>query len=61
MKNLSKEAYGEDIKGKIYWTSGNAFCTKCKFSGLEVMKRVLSLPVRYSNIDILYVSSGPIK
>ena len=46
MKKSSKEAYGKDIKGKMLST-GNTFLT-----------RVLSLPMRHSSIDVLYVPTG---
>ena len=46
MKKTSKEAYGKDIKGKMLST-GNTFLT-----------RVLSLPMRHSSIDLLYVPTG---
>ena len=37
---------------------GNTFLTKCKVSTHETIDRVLSLPMRHSNIDILYVLTG---
>ena len=57
MKKASKEAYGKDIKGKML-SIGNTFLTKCKVSTLAAIKRVLSLPMRHSNIDVLYVPTG---
>ena len=57
MKKASKEAYGRDTKGKMF-SIGNTFLTKCKVSTHEAIKRVLSLPMRHSNIDGLYVPNG---
>ena len=57
MKKASKEAYGKDIKGKMLRV-GNTFLSKCEVSTHEAIKRVLSLPVRHSNIDVLYVPTG---
>ena len=37
---------------------GNIFLTYRKASTHEAIKRVLSLPMRHSNIDVLYVSTG---
>ena len=54
MNKVSKEAYGKDIKGKML-SIGNTFLTKREVSTHEVIKRVLSLPMRHSNIDVLYV------
>ena len=52
MKKAPKKAYGKFIKGKMY-SIGNTFLTKCKVSTHEAIKRVLSLPIRHSNIDVL--------
>ena len=57
MTKASKEGYGKDIKGKML-SIGNTFLTKCKVSTLAAIKRVLSLPMRHSNIDVLYVPAG---
>ena len=57
MKKASKEAYGKDIKGKML-SIGNTFLTKFEVSTYEAIKRVLSLPMRHSNLDVLYVSTG---
>ena len=57
MKKASKEAYGKDIKGKMH-SIGNVFLTKREVSTHEAVKRVLSLPMRHSNIDVLYVPTG---
>ena len=57
MKKASKEVYGKDIKGKMRFI-GNAFFTKCEVSTHEAIKRVIFLPMRHSNIDVLYVRTG---
>ena len=57
MKKASKGPYRKDIKGKML-SIGNTFLTKCKVSTLAAIKRVLSLPMRHSNIDVLYVPTG---
>ena len=44
VKKASKEAYGKDIRSKIH-AIGNS-------------KSVLSLPMRHSNVDVLYVHTG---
>ena len=56
-KKASKEVYGNDIKGKML-SIGNTFLTKCKVSVHKSIKRVLSLPIRHSNIVILYVPTS---
>ena len=57
MKKASKEAYGKDIRSKMH-SIGNTFSTKREVSTHEAIKRVLSLPMRHSNIDVLYVPTG---
>ena len=57
MKKASKEAYNKDIKGKLR-SIGNVFITKREVSTHEAVTRVLSLPMRRSNIDVLYVPTG---
>ena len=57
IKKPSKEAYGKDIKGKMF-SIGNTFLTKHEVSTHEAIKRVLSLPMRHSNIDVLYLPTG---
>ena len=52
MKKASKEAYGKDIKDKML-SFGNTFLTKREVSTHEAIKRVLSLPMRHSDIDVL--------
>ena len=57
MKKASKETYGKDIKGKMLCI-GNTCLTKPEGSTHEAIKRVFTLPMRYSNIDVLYVPTG---
>ena len=57
MKKASKEAYNKDIQGKMY-AIGNVFLTKREVSTHEAIARVISLPMRSSNIDVLYVPTG---
>ena len=57
LKKASKEAYGKGIKGKILFI-GNGFLTKREVFTHKAIKRVLSLPMRHSNIDVLYVLTG---
>ena len=54
MKKAPREAYGNDIKGKMLCVS-NTFLAEREVSTYEAIKRVLSLPMRHSNIDVLYV------
>ena len=37
---------------------GNVFLTKREVSTHEAVKRVLSLPMRHSNIDVVYIPTG---
>ena len=58
MRKASKEAYGKDIKGKMF-SIGNIFLTKCKVLHMKQSKGyLLSLRMRHSNIDVLYVPTG---
>ena len=57
MKKASKEAYEKDIEGRTL-SIGNTFLTKRKVSTHEAIKRVLSLPMRHTSIDVLYVPTG---
>ena len=57
MIKASKEAFGKDIKGKMF-SSGNTFLIKREGSTHEAIKRVLlSLPMRHSNIDVKVIIS----
>ena len=53
VKKASMEAYGNEIKSNIF-SVRNTFLTKREVSMHETIKRVLSLPMRHSNIDALY-------
>ena len=57
MKKASKESYGKYVKGKMF-SIGNTFLTKRDVSLHEAIKRELSLPMRNSYIDVLYVPTG---
>ena len=57
MTKASKEAHGNDIRSEMH-SIGNTFLTKCEVSTQEAIKRVLALPMRHSNIDVLYVPTG---
>ena len=53
MGKTSKEAYGKDINSKML-SIGDTFLTKRDVSTHERIKRV-SLSMRHSNIDVMYV------
>ena len=57
MKKASKEASGEDMRGKLR-KIGNVFLTKREVSTHEAIKRVLSLPMRSSNVKTIYIPTG---
>ena len=57
MKKASKEAYEKSIKGKML-SIGDTFLTKHEVFAYEAFKRVLYLPMRHSNIDVLYVHTS---
>ena len=57
MKKASKEATGEGMKGKLR-KIGNVFLTKQEVSTCEAIKSVLSLSMRTSNIDVIYLDTG---
>lgn len=52
MNKLKKKASEEAFKLKMH--SINKFLTKCEVSTQEAIRKVLSLPMRHSNIDVLY-------
>ena len=56
-KKASKEAYNKDLWGEQH-SIGNIFLTKHEVSTHEAIKRVMSLPMRHSNVDVLYVPTG---
>ena len=57
MKNGSKESYVRNVQEKMS-AIGNVFTTKCETSTHEAIKRVLSLPLRTSNIAMTYVPNA---
>ena len=57
MKKATKEAYGKSVKNKMR-DIGNIFITKREVSTSEAIKRVLSLPLRHSNVDVKYIATG---
>ena len=61
MKKATKEAYREDIRGKLK-AIGNVFLKNREVSLLhEAIKRLLSGPFRRSNIATQYIPTGPQK
>ena len=57
MKGMCKENIGGSIKEKLK-AIGKAFLTKREVSTHEAVMRVLSMPLRRSNIDVVHVSTG---
>ena len=57
MNKASKEAYGKHVKEKMR-SIGHIFITKREVSTHEAIKRVLSLPMGHSNIDVIYIPTG---
>ena len=57
MKGMCKENIGGSIKEKLN-AIGKAFLTKREVSTHEAIMRVLSMPLRRSNIDVVHVSTG---
>ena len=57
MKKASKEATGENMRGKLR-KIGNVFLTKRELSTHEAVIRLLSLPMRYSNISVIFIPTG---
>ena len=58
MKKASKEAYRDDIRGKLK-AVGNVFLRNRELSLHEAIKRLLSGPFRRSNIATQYIPTGP--
>ena len=56
-KRHQRRLMEKSIKGKML-SIGDTFLTKHKFSAHEAFKRGLYLPMRHSNIDVLYVHTG---
>ena len=57
MKKAAKEASGLDLKQKLRKV-GNVFLTKREVTTPEAIKRVLSLPMRSSNIRCDFIFTG---
>ena len=57
MKKASKEATGENMRGKLR-KIGNVFLTKRELSTHEAVIRLLSLPMRTSNIGVIFIPTG---
>ena len=57
MRKASKEAYGKDVKGKMQ-AIGDVLATKREYSVHEAVKLGLSLRLRHSNNDVLFVPTG---
>ena len=60
MKKASKERYSQDMRGNLHFT-GNVFLTKRDIYMHEAIKKVLYLPMRHSNRDVLYITTGLMK
>ena len=57
MKKVSKEADNHDIRTKLR-KIGNVFLTKREVSTHEAIVRLLSLPMRSSNIAVIFIPTG---
>ena len=57
MKKACKEAVGSGMKEKLH-DIGHVFRTKREISTTEAIVRSLSMPLRRSNIDVIYVPTG---
>ena len=57
MRKASKESAGAEMREK-FKKIGNVFLTKREVSTHEAIKRTLSLHMRTSNIDVLYLNTG---
>ena len=57
MKKVSKEASNHDIRAKLR-KIGNVFLTKREVSTHEAIIRLLSLPMRSSNIAVIFIPTG---
>ena len=56
MKKATKEAYGKSVKDQMR-SIGNIVITKREVSTHEAINRVLSLPMRHSNVDVKYIAT----
>ena len=57
MNIVSKEAAHQDICARL-WKIGNVFLTKREVSTHEAIIRLLSLPMRSSNIAVIFIPTG---
>ena len=57
MKKASKEAYNKNVKKKT-WYICNVFLTEWEISTHEAIQRVLWMPMRHSNNDVVYILAG---
>ena len=57
MKKALKDSSGKNEMGKMK-VIGNVYKTKREVSLAEAVKRTLSLPLRSSNIDVIYIQTG---
>ena len=57
MKKASKEATNKGVQDKL-WAIGNVFTQKREVSTDEAIVRTLSLPMRSSKIDVVYIVTG---
>ena len=57
MKKISKEACNQDIRAKLRYI-GNVFLTKREVSTHEAIIRLLSAPMRSSNIAVMFIPTG---
>ena len=60
MKKAAKEAGTAEVQQKMHKV-GQVFITKREVSEHEAIKRVLSLPLRRSNIALVFIPTGPRK
>ena len=57
MRKVSKESANQDIRAKLR-KMGNVFLTKREVSTHEAIIRLLSLPMRSSNIAVIFIPTG---
>ena len=60
MKKAAKESSSQGVKDQLRLI-GNVFIQKREVSTHEAVAKVISLPLRHSNIDIVYIPTGPKK
>ena len=57
MRKVCKEAANQDVRAKLR-KMGNVFLTKREVSTHEAIIRLLSLPMRSSNIAVIFIPTG---